>query len=458
MKATITAALSVAAITGASWPDAARANAVLDWNANAGQAAIAACISPVLDPLHESRLYAMMHIAVHDALNAIVRQSRPYAYDEPAPPGASPAAAVAAAARDVLVAGFGEIGDPFPPTCGAAGVEQIETAYAAALAAVTDEAARTLGMATGQAAAAAVLALRAGDGSDTPLIAPGHPESFGPGEYRFTPGFPFALSPEWGKVRPFVLDEASQFRPRPPYPVSCGKPAPQQHAGSCKKYAADFDEVKTYGGDGITTPHGRSADQTEVALFWLESSPLAWNRIARSVAADAGLDAWQSARLLGLLNMALADGYIASFDTKYHYDYWRPITAIRAADADGNPFTIADPTWTPLAQTPPIPDYDSAHAVEGAAAAEVFRRFFGTDEVSFTACSLSLPAGQTCFDASARTRSFTRFSDAARENGESRILVGYHFRLAVESGLKHGKKIGAMAVRRHLRPLPAPAE
>jgi hypothetical protein len=163
-----------------------------------------------------------------------------------------------------------------------------------------------------------------------------------------------------------VLDDASQFRPGPPYALT----SPQ--------YAADLNEIKALGGDGVTTPSARTARQTETALFWLESSPLAWNRIARSLSDGRRLDAWESARLFGLLNMAMADGYVSSFDTKYHYRYWRPVTAIRAAGGDGNPATTADPTWTPLAITPPIPDYDSAHAVEGGAAAQAFREFFGT--------------------------------------------------------------------------------
>ena len=128
-------------------------------------------------------------------------------------------------------------------------------------------------------------------------------------------------------------------------------------------------------------------------MFWLESSPLQWNRIARTLSVSRRLDRWQSSRLFALLDMAMADGYIGSFDTKYDYRYWRPVSAIRAADADGNPATSADPTWTPLEPTPPIPDYDSGHAVEGAAAAEVLARFFGSDRAAFSICSYTLPAG-----------------------------------------------------------------
>jgi hypothetical protein len=211
--------------------------------------------------------------------------------------------------------------------------------------------------------------------------------------------------------------------------------------------------VKRLGGDGVTTPSERTPDQTEIALFWVESSPLQWNRIARTVAEDAGLDLWENARLFGLLNMALADGYIGSFETKYLYNYWRPVTAIQTADTDGNPDTAVDPTWTPLVQTPPIPDHDSAHSVEGGAAAQVLLRFFGTDEISFETCSLTLPPGSTCNDAAMVTRSFTSFSEAAEENGISRILVGFHFRNAVEQGVKHGRRIGNLAVSKFLRPV-----
>ena len=417
----------------------ARSDAVSAWNANAGEAAIAACISPVDDPLHESRLYAMTHIAIHDALNAIDRRSRPYAFSAKAKRGASPEAAVAAAAHDVLVPLLNEIPAPFPPACGAAGAASVEADYAAALDAIPDGQAKTRGIEVGKAAAAAILALRAADGSDTPLIDPGYSEGTNPGEYRFTPGTPFAFAPGWGEVTPFVLRESSQFRPGPPYAVTS------------RKYTADFIEVKRLGGDDITTPSARSAEQTEIALFWVESSPLQWNRIARTVSADARLDLWEQARLFGLLNMALADGYIGSFATKYHYNYWRPVTAIQTADTDGNPNTSADPTWTPLVTTPPIPDYESAHSVQGGAASKVLKRFFGTDHFMFDTCSLTLPPGSTCNDLTPVLRRYSSFSQAAAENGLSRILVGFHFRKAVDEGIEHGRKIGDRAVDRFLR-------
>jgi hypothetical protein len=413
---------------------------VIEWNENAGEAAVAACFLGGYAP-QEARLYAMVQLAVHDALNGIDRRSRPYAVDLQAAPGASPEAAVAAAAREVLVPVLGSLTFFLPSDCVDAGIASVEADYAAALAAIPDGPAKTQGLAVGQDAAAAVLALRASDGFDTALVDPNYQEGTAPGEYRYTPGTPFAFAPALGDdLTPFVLKDSSQFRPGPPYQL-----------GS-QKYAADVNEVQRLGGDDVTTPSARSDEQTEIALFWLESSPLAWNRIARTVSTAQGLDAWQSARLFGLLNLALTDGYIGTWDTKYHYRFWRPVTAIRLADIDGNPATTADPTWTPLVETPPIPDYDSGHAVEGGAAAQILARFFGTDTISFFNCSYTLPAGQTCADPTPTLRHFTRFSQAADENAVSRIYIGFHFRDAVEIGTRHGEKIADRTVNLHLRP------
>ena len=415
-------------------------NAVIAWNANAGEAVLAACFLGGFAP-QEARMYAMVHVAVHDALNAIDRRSRPYAVSLNATPGTSPDAAVAAAARDVLVTVLGSFTFFLPADCINGGIASVESDYAAALAAIPNGPAKSQGVALGQAAAAAILALRSADGFDTPPIDPNYQEGTAPGEYRYTPGTPFAFAPHWGEVTPFVLHDGSQFRPGPPYSLTS------------HKYAADVNEVKGLGGDGVTTPSARTDEQTEIALFWVESSPLAWNRLTRSVATAEGIDVWESARLFGLLNLAMADGYIGTFDTKYHYRFWRPVTAIRLAAIDDNPATIADPTWTPLVQTPPIPDYDSGHAVEGGTAAEVLKQFFKTDEMSISACSFTLPAGQTCSDASPTLRHFTSFSQAADENAVSRIYVGFHFRDAVETGTRHGEKIGRRAVNHFLRPV-----
>ena len=421
------------------WSRSVSADAVTDWNENAGEAAKAACLSPDNDPLHESRLYAMTHIAIHDALNAINRRSRPYAFDNQAPSGASPEAAVATAAHDVLVALINQNPSIFPPECKTAGLASVETDYTAALGAIPAGSAKTQGITVGQAAAAAILALRANDGSGTLSIDTGYVQGTVPGAWRFTPGVPFAFAPGWANVTPFVLRDASQYSPGPPYKLTS------------KKYAEDVNEVQRL---GVKTGSSRTPEQTQIGLFWIESPPLSWNRIARAVSAAEGLDLWENARLFGLLNIAMADGYVGTFDTKFHYKFWRPVTAIQLADTDGNPKTTADPAWEPLAPTPPVPDYDSGHSVEGGTAAQVFKRFFKDDHISFTACSLSLPlAAERCGVSSEVRRSFTSFTQAAEENGVSRIYNGFHFRNAVNKGIKHGRKIADRAVNHFLKPV-----
>jgi hypothetical protein len=434
--------LLVSFIAVAPVPDAAADDAVTVWNANAGEAATAACLAPLNNPLHESRMYAMMHVAVHDALNAIDRRSRPYAFDAVADRGSSRDAAVAAAARDMLVSLIGQLPlELHSQACIDAGVASVEAAYSAALAAIPEDPAKGLGIAVGQAAAAAILALRANDGAVGPFLNFACPQDTQPGEYQCTPGTPFIAFERWEQVVPFVLEHSSQYRPGPPYRVDK------------KKYTEGFNEVKALGGDDITTPSARTPEQTEIALFWLESSPLKWNRIARAMSAEQGLELWENARLFGLLNMALADGYIAMVDSKNHYNYWRPITAIRAADTDGNPDTTVDLTWTPLVPTPPNQDYVSGHAIEGGAGAEVLRQVFGSDQIGFTDCSTTLPDGSTCGDPTPVLRSYTSFTQAAAENAYSRILVGFHFRESVEEGIKYGGKIGQRAVNLYLRPV-----
>jgi hypothetical protein len=418
------------------------ADPVMLWNANAAAAATAACITPDGNPLHESRMYAMAHIAIHDALNAIDRRSRPYAYDAQADPGASADAAVAAAARFVLAPLIAQLPlELHSQLCIDAGVASVLAAYTAALAGIPDSEAKMQGIAIGRAAAAAILELRASDGAVGPFLNFDCPTDTEPGEYQCTPGTPLIGFEVWANVTPFVLHHDSQFRPGPPYAV-----------GS-KKYTADYDEVKRLGGDGVTTPSDRTANDTQIALFWLESSPLKWNRIARTVSSNRGFGIWENARLFGLLNMALADGYIAMSSTKNHYNYWRPITAIRSGDTDGNPDTDGDPAWTALRLTPPNQDYASGHSIEGGAGAEVLKQVFGTDEISFRDCSETLADGSTCDDATPITRPFTSFSEAADENAYSRILVGFHFRKSVEEGTQYGRDIGRRAANLFMRPV-----
>lgn len=420
--------------------ESARSTAVIDWNEAAGRAAVAACIAPFDDPLHESRMYAMTHLAIHAALNAIDRRYEQYATEFQAPRLASVDATVAAAARDVLVSVISALPDIFPQECRDAGIASVEADYVLALADIADGTRKSQGVAAGQQAAAGVLALRTGDGSDVPVVDEAFPQGTEPGEWRFTPDVPFAFGPRWSEVVPFGVQDARQFRVPGPYALTSAR------------YARDFVEVRRLGGDGIGEPTARSPRQTEIALFWLESSPLAWNRIARDLARSAGLGAWEQARLFALLDMSLADGYVSSFATKYDTLFWRPVTAIREAATDGNPLTSPGPAWSPLATTPPIPDHDSAHSVEGGAAAAVFRAVFGTDRFRFTACSLTVATG-TCGQPGEVRHYFNSFSAAAAENANSRVLIGFHFRRATDVGLDHGRAIGGYVAATQLGPV-----
>lgn len=418
----------------------ANADAVIAWNERAAQAATAACLHISGNGLVEARMYAMVHAAVHDAVNAIDRHARAYAYTANASSSASLDAAVAAAAHDVLVSVIGTL--PESPECRVNGIAQANASYTTALAAIPDGSAKLDGVSVGQAAAAAIIALRANDGSDQNMFDFGFPQGTEPGEWRFTPDFPLPLAfgPQWGNVTPFVLHHSSQFRPGPPHPLTSAR------------YAADYNEIKRLGGNDIITPSERTPDQTQIGLFWIESSPLAWNRLARAIAVERGFDLWENARLFGLLNLAMADGYIGSWEAKYHYRFWRPITAIRLGDTDGNPRTAGVADWTPLQSTYPMPDHDSGHAVEGGVASEILKLVFGTDDIAFTACSTTLPSGSNCGEPNQVLRSYTSFSQAGEENAVSRIYIGIHFRKAVEDGVEHGRRIAEYAVHRFLKP------
>ncbi|MEP6648873.1 MAG: vanadium-dependent haloperoxidase [Lapillicoccus sp.] len=441
----VTTALSLAGAALAVSAPAAEAarptsTAVLDWNEVAGRAALAACQAPFDNPLHESRSYTMASLAVHDALNAIDRRSESYGATFHAPGRASVDAAIAAAEHDALVAGFKAATGPFAD-CAPAGIAIIEDFYAKTVAAIPDGATKDAGLRTGQRAAAAIIQMRAHDNSDLTLFDFGYDHGTAPGQYQLTPGYTFAYAEHWAKVTPFSLRRAAQFRSSPPLALTS------------THYARDLNEVKDYGGDGVTTPTKRTARQTEAAHFWWESSPLMWNAIGRTLATTKRLDPWQQARMFSLLNMALADGYISVLDEKYHYAYWRPVTAIRAADTDGNPATTADPTWTPLEVTPGIPDYPSGHAIEGGAAAGVFMAYFGTDHIPFSACSVTVTTGDgTCGSANPILHHFSSFTDAAAENAVSRVWIGFHFRYATQQGTSEGLKLGKWTVQHHLRP------
>jgi hypothetical protein len=390
-----------------------RAGSVSDWNVVAINTARAAGKNAVL----QSRIYAMTHAAIHDALNAIDRRYQPYALNIQSDPASSPLAAVAAAAYAVLL-------HELPSQQSA-----LDMAYANALAAIPDGAEKTSGIAVGQAAAAAILALRSSDGSLTAQFP--HLPGMGPGVWQPTPpAFVPGVLPGWGNVVPFALVTSNQFLPDEPALFNLLGP----------KFTDAYNEVKSVGSLNSTT---RSTEQSEIARFWYEDSPPGWNRIAGVVVAQRGLNLWEIGRLFALLNFAIADAYIAGFNAKYSYNFWRPVTAIRAGDMDGNADTIGDPAWNPFLVTPPTPDYTSTHSVTGAAAAEVLARFFDDDEVNFSMTS-GPPFGGI-------TRSFVSFSHAAQENADSRVYAGIHFRASCSDGLKQGRKIGKFTFQHHLR-------
>lgn len=402
-------ALASLAMGATAKPQKEAVDAVLEWNTVATEAMIAQAANkpPGIPPYREARIYAMAFVAMHDSLNAIQRRFHSYVCTARSP-GASPVAAVAASAHAVLVAAF------------PAQAARFDSAYAAAMEDEHDSVRTRAGVAVGQHCAQEMLAARAGDGADLAQVpyAPGP----NPGDYQFTPPFDvthFATDPLWGSVKPFVLDHAAQFRSPPPYALA--SPA----------YATDLNEVKLR---GAATGASRTPDESQAALFWRETSPLTWNRVARTVALERRYDGWEIARLFALLQLAEADAYIASFETKYHYNFWRPITAVRLADTDGNAATTADPAWTPFHPvTPAMPDYNSGHSAAGGAARAVLAQFFGRDDVAFSLTSTSLPGV---------TRFYASLTQAADENGLSRILVGYHFRLAVNAGRTQGESVG----------------
>ena len=427
--------LLILCLTVASLSLPASANEVVQWNETTLKAIEANGQGNVV----ATRTLAMVQVAVHDALNAVSRRYDAYYFEGPGDPAASPDAAVAAAAHTVLVGVVGSFGTPAQK---GATLALLEQAYAASLSRVTDAPARNKGVAVGRAAGAAMLSLRKDDGATkdapyTPGMGPGkwrpHPNPVPPNPPIANPdaarGYAPAAAPGWGNVTPFTLLSASQFwLPGPP-------------ALTSPTYARDFNEVKNVGGKVSTV---RTADQTETARFWFEG-PGAWNTIARTVAVSRSLDARDSARLLALMNMAMADAYIAGFRIRYVYDSWRPITAIREGDNDGNDATAGDPTWDSHQNTPSVSDYPSTQSTFSGAASVVLASVLGGDQLRFSTTS-----GKP-FDGI--TRSFTSFSQAARESADSRVYAGIHFRSACEDGLVLGRKVGQRAVALYLQPV-----
>jgi hypothetical protein len=398
------------------------ADAVLDWNAIAESTSVAAGAPPI-----RNRITAMAQVAVHDALNSIQPRYDSYASVPLAAIGASPDAAVAAAAYTVLT-------QTVPSQASA--LETLYDDYIAGLPVCPAAHPSCIddGIAAGEAAANAMLLLRMNDGSDTPHLPYLLPPA--PGRYQSTP--PAFAPPQfagWAHVAPFALNDGAQFR----------ADASEIFDLTGDAYTRDYNEVKRVGSAHAETTGDRRPDQSAIARFW-PGGGASWNAVTRVIVAGRGLDMWEHARLLALVNMALSDSGVTVFDTKYMYNFWRPVTAIRAGDTDGNPATAPDPTWLSYIPTPPYPDYTCGLPTNAGAAVEVLRRYFGTDDIAYT------------FTAGPDTRSFASLSQAEHEAVDARVFGGIHFRSGCDQGARQGEQVGRFVIQHSLRPLKAHGE
>ena len=364
-----------------------------------------------------TRHQVMMHIAMHDALNAIHPRFDQYAYFGRSN-GANPVAAAAKAAHDVLVAVY------------PAQQETLDAELATWLASVPNGTGRTKALTLGAKAADAVVALREDDGTDVNLFSPHYTPGTQPGDYQFVPPYDFTFARNLRHATPFGLKSPKQYRlPAPP-------------ALTSRFYARAYNEVKSVGAIDSTT---RTRNQSNYANWWYEAAEFGWARIARVTTTSEELKLWRAARLFALVHMTLYDSFVAGWDSRFHWDTWRPYTAIRAGNTDSNPRTVKDSTWQSYLETPPVPDYPSTHSTAGAGAAEVLKRVFRTDHVPFSMGSTTaLPRNPV--------RSFNTFTQAANENADSRVRAGIHFRFSTNRGKALGRSVGSYIVNSHLRP------
>jgi hypothetical protein len=415
--ADLRAGLALCALTICS--GTASADAVTDWNEITMAAVTASRPGPIgmLD-------VALVQVAVHDSVQAFEQRYEPYYVETRATKG-SRSAAVAAAARDVLV---GMYPDP-------AKVSEVDAKYYNFLAqhGLTSDP----GLAVGQKVAARMLTLRRKN--PDPLPAP-FVGGDGIGMWRPTDSFqgappapvPFSpmVTPHLATMDPFTLTGPARFRAPPP------------PALTSDRYWKDYDEVKAI---GALVGSARTPEQTDIAHFYNDNFFAQWNRVLRSVAKARINRVGDSARFFALANMAAADALITSWDSKKHYVFWRPLTAIRLGEVDGNAHTIGDPTWQPLINTPSYPDYSSgANSLVGAMT-RTMARYFGRDRVSFEVTSLSPLAMK-------KTRTYQRFSDAAREVVDARVYLGIHFRFADTAARTQGEQVADWVVDRYLQP------
>ena len=361
------------------------------------------------------RALSMLHLAIHDALQAIEPLYESYAF-EGVEPEADPMAAIGQITIEVLSQVYPQRSDT---------INKIAQSW---LKKIPSGTAKELGISLGKQSATSILQLREGDGHEkqgdyTPMTKPG--------DYQHTPEFDWVWIPDFSYARPFTLDSLTQFRSPPPPSLDSDV------------YAASYNEVKEIGAKGSTI---RTADQTHIGHWWAEFGEHGWNRIGRITSAKRGLSLWESNRMFALINMNLYDLYLVSFESKYHYDTWRPYTAIRAGDTDGNPKTDPDPNWEPDMLTPPWPEYPSAHAAVGAGGAEIVSHVYGTPNIAFRMASVSAPPESP-------KRSYTHLDSAANDCANSRIYNGFHFRFATEEGKRQGREVARHVIAHALQPL-----
>jgi membrane-associated phospholipid phosphatase len=399
---------------------APKRDVVLLWN----DTALMAIKADRTPPPIAARNLAVVHAAVYDAVNAVYATHEPYRVIAAAKPGSSAAAAAAVAAHRVLLSLYPRL------------VERFDAALDESLASVAEGPAKTDGIALGQAVAEKMLEWRQ---SDAPAQQSEYASSSALGRWQPTPpDYRAPLLPRWASLPCFAMRSGSQFRP-------AGPPALDSAA-----FVASYKEVKALGAANSSV---RTADQTVIAHFWADGDgtvtpPGHWNRIAQTVAAQRQNSIADNARLFAMLNVALADAGVACWDCKYQFDYWRPVTAIRAAVRLNNAALVADADWTPLLPTPPFPSYTSGHSTFSAAAAAALTAFFGND-VRFTSESDGLPGV---------TRSYVSFAAAAEEAGLSRIYGGIHWDFDNRDGLAMGRALGEYVSKNAFQPKATRAE
>ena len=393
----------VHAVTDAGQTSPQQVNSVIEWN----RTLLTIVRTPGAQPptVHSTRNFAILHAAIYDAITNIEPHFNPYLVHLPElHKNASTVAAADAAAHDVLASLY--------PAFRAS----LDTELQQDLARLPADDRTNEGVAVGQTVAAQLLAIRANDGAN--ITPPPYVPGTQPGDYRFTPpNFAPADFTQWPQVTPFALTKADQFRP--------GLPPALTRAD----YTKVFNEVKALGFISSTT---RTAEQTQIGMFWNGNIQDFWNEIAQTAALSHHLGLENSARLFALLNISAADTAIAFFEAKYTYNFWRPVTAIQLAGSDGNPDTDPNPAWLPLpTKTAPDPSYPGAHSAISKAGATVLTFYFG-NAFTFDVTSESM-AGVT--------RHFTTFSAAAQEAGLSRIYAGQHFRSDHIAGKVLGKRV-----------------